>query len=114
MFGQHGVGPEHAGGVEDTFGDHALPFAKQIRKNSLVGDRQCGAAVGNPERDSQVIAAHQRPRLHQAAQPETFAGLNMFLGHHRRCREKHDRIAHRVQHQRRCDRKHRERTADDR
>ena len=50
MLGEHGVGLEHAGGVERAFGDHALPFAEQIGKNSLVGDRQRGAAVGDLER----------------------------------------------------------------
>src|ERR1700733_16032819 len=47
MLGEHGVGPEHAGGVESALGDHALPFAKQIGKNARVGNRQRGAAVAD-------------------------------------------------------------------
>ena len=37
MLGQHGVGLEDAGSIERTFGHDALPFAEQIRQNSLVG-----------------------------------------------------------------------------
>ena len=59
VLGQHSVGLEHTGGVERTLCDHALPFAKQVRKNSLVGNRQGGAAIANLERDGQVVAAHQ-------------------------------------------------------
>ena len=49
MLGQHGIGLEDAGRIERAFGDDALPFAKQVRQNSLVGDRQRGAAVGDGE-----------------------------------------------------------------
>jgi hypothetical protein len=91
-----------------------LPFAKQVWKNALVGHRQGGAAVGNLESDREVVATHQRARLHEAAEPETLARLNVLLGDHRRRREKHDRVAQRVQHQRRRNREYRERTADDR
>src|SRR5258708_23666139 len=90
MLGEHGVGLEHAGGVERAFGDHTLPFTEQIRKNSLVGHGHYGAAVGDLERDRQVVAAHQRPRLHEAAEPETLARLDMLFSHHRRRRKKHD------------------------
>ena len=43
MLGEHGIGPEHAGGIQRALGDHALPFAKQVRQNALVGHRQRGA-----------------------------------------------------------------------
>ena len=112
MLGQHGVGLEHAGGIERAFGDDALPFAEQVRQNSLVGDRQRGAAVGDAEIDREIVAAHQRARLHQAAEAEPLAGRDLLLGRHRRRGKEHDGIAHRVQHQRRGDGEHRERTAD--
>src|ERR1700689_360038 len=51
VLGQHGVGPEHAGGVERALGDDALTFAKQIGENSLVGNRQRGAVVADLEAD---------------------------------------------------------------
>ena len=66
------------------------------------------------ERHRQIVAAHQRARLHQAAEPEPFARRDLLLGRHRRRREEHDGIAHGVQHQRGSDREHRERTADHR
>ena len=59
VLGKHGVGLEHAGGVERAFCDHTLPFTKQIRKNSLVGNGQPGTAIGNLESDGQVVAVHQ-------------------------------------------------------
>src|SRR6201987_3029444 len=45
MLGEHSVGAEHAGTVERTFGDHALPFAEQIGEDSLVSDLQLGVVV---------------------------------------------------------------------
>ena len=74
MLRQHGIGLEHAGGIQRAFGDDALPFAEQVRQNSLVGDRQRGAAVGDAEIDSEIVAAHQRARLHQAAEAEPLPG----------------------------------------
>src|SRR5260370_9139287 len=67
VLGEHGVGLEHAGRVERAFADHALPFAKQIGPNSLVGARQRRAAVGDQEADRKVISAPQRALLHQPA-----------------------------------------------
>src|ERR1700675_1464134 len=86
MLGERGVGPEHAGGVERAFGDDALPLAKQIRENSVIGNRQRRAAVGNPEANREVVAMYQRARLHQPSQAEPPARCNMFFGHHRGCR----------------------------
>ena len=114
VLGEHGVGLEHAGRVERAFGDHALPFAEQVRENSLIGHRQGRAAIGDLEADREIVAAHQRAVLHQAAEPEPLARRNMFFGRHRRRREEHDGIAQRVQHQRRRNRQHRERSADHR
>ena len=65
-----------------------------------------------PETDREIVAAHQRARLHQAAEAEPLAGRDLLLGRHRRRREEHDGIAHGVEHQRRRDREHRERAAD--
>ena len=112
MLGQHSVGPEDAGGIQRAFGDDALPFTEQVRQNSLVGDRQRGAAVGDAEIDREIVAAHQRARLHQAAEAEPLAGRDVLLGRHRRRGKEHDGVAHGVQHQRRGDGEHRERTAD--
>ena len=112
MFCQYGIGLEDPGGVEHAFGDDALPFAKQVGQNSLVGDRQRGAAVGDAEIHRKIVAAHQRARLHQAAEAKTLAGRDLLLGRHRGRGKEHDGVAHRVQHQRRRNREHRERTAD--
>src|SRR5439155_27120469 len=108
----HGIGPEDAGSVQRAFGDDALPFTEQVRQNSLVGDRHRGAAIGDAEIDREIIAAHQRARLHQAAKAEPLAGRDLLLGRHRRRGKEHDGIAHGVQDQRRGNGEHRERTAD--
>src|SRR6516162_6871373 len=39
VLGEHVVGPKHAGIVEGTFGDDALPFTEQVRQDALIGDR---------------------------------------------------------------------------
>ena len=46
----------------------------------LIGDRQFRAAVGDLEADAQIVAAHQRARLHQPAEPEALARRDMLLG----------------------------------
>src|SRR5271167_791097 len=56
----------------------------------------------------------ERAELYQASEPEAPASGNMLLGDHGRCREEDDRVPQRVQNQADRDRKHRERTADDR
>src|ERR1700722_16659557 len=79
MLSKHGVGLEHAGSIERTFRDDALPFPKKVRQNSLVGNRQGGAAVADLEPDHQIVTAYERSGLHQAAKPEPLARLNMLL-----------------------------------
>ncbi len=90
VFGEHGVSLENAGSVERTFGNHALPFAEQVGQNSLIGNRQRRAAVGDLESNLQIFPAHERARLHQAAEPEPLARLNVFFRHHLRCRKEND------------------------
>ena len=54
VFGENGVGGEHARAVERAFGDHALPFAEQIRQHALIGDREsrsCRRSLRNARRD---------------------------------------------------------------
>ena len=114
MLGKHGVSLEHTGGIERALGDDALPFAEQIRQDALIGDRQLGAAIRNLERHREIVAALQRARLDQAAEPEALARADMLLGHHGRRREEHDGIAQRIQHQPGCDREHEQRPTDDR
>src|ERR1700752_1954216 len=83
VFSEHRVGLEYTGSIERAFCDHALSFAKQIRKYALVGKGKGGTAVGNLERDGQIVAANQRARLDEAAEPETLPRLDMLLGDHR-------------------------------
>ena len=90
VLGKHSVRPENAGWIERAFGDHALPFAKQIRKNSLVGNRQGRAVVSDQEADRKIVAAHQRPPLYEAAETEPLAGWNVLFGYRRRRREKYN------------------------
>ena len=94
MLCQHGVGPEDAGSIERAFGDDALPFAEQVRQNSLVGDRQRGAAVG----DAEIRPRDCRRAPASPAAPGRRGGTacrrDVLLGRHRRRREEHDGIAH--------------------
>src|SRR3954453_11260403 len=104
---EHGVSSEHAGGVQRTLCDYALPFTEQVGKNSLVSHRQSCAAVGDLEANREIVAPYQRARFDQAAEPKPPAWLDMFVGDHARRREEHDRVAHRIQHQRRRQCEHR-------
>ena len=112
MLGQHGIGLEHAGGIERAFGDDALPFAEQVGQNSLVGDRQRGAAVGDLKFTARLSPRTSEPGCTRPPRRKRLPGGICFSADHRRRREEHDGVAHRVQHQRRRNREHRERTAD--
>src|SRR5258708_17164189 len=57
VLGEHGVGLEHAARVERAFGDHALPFAKQIGQISLVENRQGRPPVGDHDTHRTLLAA---------------------------------------------------------
>ena len=56
----------------------------------LIGHRQRRAAVGDLEADREIVAAHQRALLDQAAEPEALAGRDVLFGDHRRRRKEHD------------------------
>ena len=51
-----------AAGLERAFGDHALPFAKQIRQDALIADRDGAVAVGHLEAHREMVAALQACR----------------------------------------------------
>ena len=112
MFGEDGVGVEHADAVERPFGDHPLPFAKQVGQHALIGDRQFTLAVGHLETNFQIVAAHQAARLHQSAEPDARAGGDVLLGDIARRIEEHNGIAQRPEHQRDRNRQHRKTAAD--
>ena len=62
VLGQHGVGLEPAAGLERAFGDHALPFAEQVRQDALIADRDSAVAVGHLEAHREIVAALQACR----------------------------------------------------
>ena len=48
---------ESAAGLESTLRDHALPFAKQVRQNSLIADGDVAVAVRHLETHGKIVAA---------------------------------------------------------
>src|SRR5215470_13396754 len=106
------VSLERARSIERALGHDPLPFAEQIRQQTLIGDRYRVLAVGDDKIDLQVLAAHDAALFDQATEPDAGAWRYMLLDDVRRRIEKHDRVPKRAENERHRDTKDGERGTD--
>src|SRR6476659_927630 len=93
---QYAVGPENARCVQDTFGDDTLAFAKEIRQQAAILDRDRALRIHHLEGDLLVFATLHRTLFHKTS--ETKAGSGLYsTGHNVGGRiEEQDRVVHGV------------------
>src|SRR6516225_5215658 len=113
VLGEHAVGPKCTSRIEGAFGDHALPFAEEIRQQALIGDRDCTLAVGHLETDGKAVTAPNAALLHQAANADTRPRFDVFFNHVGRRIEEDDGLPERTEHQSHRERDHAERGTDE-
>src|SRR4051794_35517356 len=98
--GEHGLGPERAARLDMSLGDHALPFAEQIRHDAYVADRNILVAVGDFETNLQIVATLEATHLDHAAKTNALSRRGLVVGYVGRRIEKYDRLAQRAEYQR--------------
>src|SRR5580704_12242184 len=81
VLGEHVVGPKYACAIECAFRHDALPLAKQVRQNTLIGDRDRPMAVGHLEADRKTVTAGHASGRDEPAKPNAGAGSDMLLDH---------------------------------
>ena len=59
MLGEHCRGYKRSVGLHVTFGDHALPFAEQIRQDARVSHADGFHKIGDAEADRGVAAMRE-------------------------------------------------------
>ena len=95
-----GIGAELAAALQNALRHHALPFAKQIGQQALVGNGDVAGVVGDGEGGVLAVALDQRARLNEAANAQARARRKILLQDFGRTVEEDDAVAQRVKRQR--------------
>jgi len=112
VLGEHCRRGEDPIRAELAFGNDPLPFAEEIRQQTLIDNREIARAVGDAERElAPVRTAREAVRLDQPADPHPPIGGDGFDLEVARAVEEYEVVAERDQHQRGCpaQRRHSER-----
>src|SRR5947209_7525078 len=67
VLGQNAVCAKSALRIKGAFGNYALAFPEQIRKQALIDDRNRAVSIGHSKSDAETVAARDAALLDQAA-----------------------------------------------
>src|SRR3954452_4366041 len=79
MLGKDGVGLESSCSIQRAFGNHTLAFAKEIREQAAIGNRNGAPTISDLKTYRKIFATHAPASFAQTADAQALPRLHVLF-----------------------------------